>query len=228
LPLRFREYIEEEYNLSDNLIFYPEKIDGTFVSGKEYFFSIILANIGEMNLSDITLSSGNENVKFTPVKIDLLRSYKKTYVNITINSEENINTSLIAKWKNQEISLPINGVITENELEEEIDTGDSTYYPTCLQNGGVTCKKGEKCNGRLDTDIRLLNCCYGICEAESSSTKWVIGVILLFILGIGGFYFYSKYKNSKSSSSDEIMRNRSKDFEARMNPREVHGSLSKI
>jgi len=228
LPLNFKEYREEEYNLSDNLIFYPEEMNGTFLLGKEY--RIIIANIGENDLEDITISCDNTDLKFTPVKIDLLKSYKKTYINITItiNSGEDINTSLIAKWENQEISLPINGIITNNELEEQIETEDSGQYPTCLQKNGVTCKKGEKCNGRLDTDILLSNCCYGKCEAESSSTKWIAGILLLIVLGIGGFYFYSKYKNSKSASSDERMKNREKDFQARMNPTEVRGSLSKV
>jgi len=227
VPIIFREYKEEEYNLSDNLIFYPEKIDGTFFSGKEYFFSIILANAGEKDLEDIIISCENKNIEFTPAKIDLLKSYKKIYLNITINSEEDINTSLIAKWANQEIFLPIEVIITKTESEEEVYTGD-TSYPTCLQNGGVTCKTGEKCNGILETDIRLPNCCKGTCQASSSSTTWIIGVILLVILGIGGFYFYSRYKNSKSESSNEILKSRAKDFEERMNPKEVRGGLSKI
>jgi len=226
LPLTFREYKEEEYILSDNLIFYPEEMNGTFLLDKEY--AIIIANVGEKDLEDIIISCENENIKFTPSKIDLLKSYKKTYINVTITLEEDINTFLIAKWGNQEISLPVNGIITNNELEEQIDMGDYQQYPTCIENKGVTCKAGEKCNGRLDTDIQLLNCCYGTCQAESNSTKWVIGVILLAVLVIGGFYFYSKYKNSKLSSSEEIMKNRAKDFEARMNPKEVRGSLSKI
>jgi len=226
LPVNFREYKEEEYILSDNLIFYPEEMSGTFLLDKEY--SIILANIGEKDIEDITLSCEDKNIEFTPTKVDLLKSYKKIYVNVTINSEEDVNTSLIAKWENQEIFLPINGIITNNESEEQIEIEDYQQYPTCIENGGVTCKKGESCNGRLDADIRLLNCCYGSCQAGSSSTKWIVGLILLAILGIGGFYFYSKYKDSKSSSSNEIMKSRTKDFEARMNPQEVRGSLSKI
>jgi hypothetical protein len=225
LPVHFKEYNEEEYNLEDKLIFYPNEMNGIFLLNKEYF--ILLVNLGEKDLENITISCEDENVKFIPLKIDLLKSYKKTYVNITIHSVENITTFLIAKWKNQEISLPINGVITKNELEEEIDTEDYQQYPTCAGNGGITCKTGETCNGRLDADIRIPNCCYGTCQAKSSSTKWIIGIILLIILGIGGFYFYSKYKNSKSSSSDEIMKSRAKDFEARMNPKEVRGGLSK-
>ena len=226
LPLLFKEFKEEEYDLSEIIIFYPEEMNGTFLLDKEY--KIILANVGEMDLEDITISCEDKDIEFTPSKIELLKSYKKTYVNITINSEKDINTFLTVEWNGQSISLPINGIITENESEEQVYSEDYQQYPTCIENGGVTCKKGEKCNGELDTDILLSNCCYGKCEAESSSTKWIIGLILLVVLGIGGFYFYSKYKNSKSSSSDEIMKNRSKDFEARMNPKEVHGNLSKI
>jgi len=226
LPVNFREYNEEEYNLDEKLFFYPEEMNGTFLLNKEYL--IILMNIGEEDLENIVISCEDNNVKFTPQKIDSLKSHKKAYVNITINSAEDINTFLIAKWKNQEISLPINGIVTTNELEEEIDTEDNQQYPTCSGNGGITCKTGETCDGRLEADIRIPNCCYGLCQKKSSSTKWIIGIILLLVLGIAGFYFYSKYKNSKSSSSDEIMKNRAKDFEARMNPKEIHGGLSKI
>jgi hypothetical protein len=227
LPVLFRENKEEEYNLDENLIFYPEEMNGTFLLGKEY--SIILVNMGEKDLEDIELSCEDKNIEFKPIKIAMLKSYKKTYVNLTITSGENINTLLVAEWDNQKISLPINGVITEDESEEQIDTGDYESYPTCMENGGVTCKTKETCNGELDTDIRLANCCYGTCQADSSSaTKWIIGVIILIVLGLGGFYLYSKYKNQKGQDSSNIIKGRAKDFESRMNPKEVRGSLGKI
>jgi len=225
LPVHFREYNEEEYTLEE-LYFYPEEMSGTFLLNKEYL--IIFMNIGEEDLENIIISCEDKNVKFTPSKIESLKSYKKIYVNITINSIEDINTFLIAKWKNREISLPISGIVTRNESEEEIDTEDNQQYPTCAGNGGIICKTGETCNGRLEADIRIPNCCYGICQPKTSSTKWIIGIILLLILGIVGFYFYSRYKNSKSSSSDQVMKDRAKNFEARMNPKEIHGGLSKI
>ena len=186
----------------------------------------MLANVGDKVLEDIDIFSENENLKFRPTKIESLGIYKKEYINITINSNEDIDSYLIAQYSKYNISLPINAIITNNESEEEIELGDYTFK-TCIELGGVTCKTGEICKGYLEVDSQLLNCCHGTCEKTSTSTKWIIGLIILVILGIIGFLIYSKYKNTKSLSSSEIMQNRRRDFEERMNPKQIRGGLSK-
>jgi hypothetical protein len=90
--------------------------------------------------------------------------------------------------------------------------------------------EGEKCSGSLKTtsDIYSGICCVGGCEAKKIGSKWIIGIIILLVLAIGGWFLYQKSKQNPKTG--DIFKKRADMYEKRMNPEpvEVRKSISKI
>lgn len=87
----------------------------------------------------------------------------------------------------------------EGRLKKSIETercciGDCVKEEkTCSEQGGVLCPTSRKCSDRIIASKDSSSseyCCYGTCKGGFPA--WLIILIILVILGIGGYYLYKK------------------------------------
>jgi len=123
----------------------------------------------------------------------------------------------------------ING--TEKDYLEEDESGPEEPEPvaleeatteqiqTCADIGGRICKKGEECKGP-SSYARGVECCTGECVEKESSNSWIWGVILLFALAGGLYWYYKKSKKqSKPKTSKQELQKRTEKFKERTHPK---------
>jgi len=109
-------------------------------------------------------------------------------------------------------------IIVSNNTDDENDSTTNTTTPvtfptnytpeqvkTCSGIGGVVCKQGETCD---NTEYpQGIACCTSGCKPVYKSYKGTIwGIIILILLGVGGWWFYNKSKNSREqkTSSEKL------------------------
>ena len=115
---------------------------------------------------------------------------------------------------------PPGGFINNTELEEQIagydnDTEDligvstlpleeatTQQIQTCADIDGRLCKKAEKCIGPTSY-ARDIVCCLGTCEEQKSGTGWIWGILIIAVLGAGGYFLYKKYAKTDGMGKKE-------------------------
>jgi hypothetical protein len=137
--------------------------------------------------------------------------------NLTITFEENNLKG--------EIIIPIEiYILSENSSIENISINSNSQ--TCAQKGGIKC--GGKCSGNFDIASDGPCCIGGDCspadtkDEEGSSSSWLIGILIIAVVGIGGFILYKKVKSTNPKPADVLISDQAHSFEKR-----VSGGLSR-
>ena len=93
---------------------------------------------------------------------------------------------------------------------------------------GEKCEDNEKCDGEIVSSLDG-SCCVGECKEKNEiNYAWIIGVIILVILAAVIWYFYSKARKRQApKSTEDILKEKSSDFEDRMGGEEVTGNVSR-
>ncbi len=117
-----------------------------------------------------------------------------------------------------------------NQSEPKIDIENKTKEEIAALNCvdiGEKCEDNEKCEGEIVSSLDG-SCCVGDCiEKKQKSYAWIIGVIILIILATTIWFFYSRARKRQApKSTEDILREKSEDFDERMSG-EVSGSLGR-
>ena len=216
---------QTNYNIKDInklLTLNPESIEVLILPNKDYIFDITLST--NESIRNITLDSSDSEIVIFPSFISFLEENQT--ITIIINSAVNLNSSINISGLNGSIILPIKIMLTQNASAVNYT---APPIATCASQGGVYCEAGEECTGIYNL-IGGNYCCMGQCEKPKGSTKWIWGVLLLIVLGAGGWYLYKKSKKEGKGSAESIFKKRSDKYEERFNPKitEVRDNLSKI
>lgn len=221
---------------SSDLIFTPSTLSATVSSGNNYFFNIIVKNIGNKNLTDIVLSSDlNAIINPTNFSLDI---NEISQINVTIpipSSQNNISGKLTASFNDKTQVLPIFLQITNNQSEINLNGTSTTQTLSCSELGKV-CNIDEQCSG--DTTASLDGpCCIGDCNKVSSSgssSVWYGIVLFIILIGIIVYFYFKIKKKQKPKSTDEMLEEKSNRFKKRMSPeeqkpsKEVSDSLGRV
>lgn len=207
--------------------FSPSEIDAIFLKKEAYSFKIFLVNLGR-ELSEIQISADvpEAEIEISPDYLPDLKSGAQELINITMSFDKkgNFSGAIIASSGNVTAEIPVSIRITENK--SEIAFQNPVYEEkNCSESGGMICKTEEKCDSPLELTIDGY-CCKGKCIAEKSSSGWIYGIIILLILAalVLFFLFYAKRKQKKAI---DILKQREKNYQERMQGSEVKGSLGK-
>ncbi len=209
--------------------FLPSQINGTIIANKEYFFKLIIENIGESNLTNIKLNS-NLNAKIEPVIINSLAINEKVVINVTIPSfKANLNGNIIADANGNYFYLPIYLITTTNQSEVKINGTSITESLSCTDLGKI-CLSNEICDAETTSSLEG-SCCLGQCiQQKSDSLYTYIGFGLIVLILIGIYLLYVRSKKKQLKSTDDILKEKSDKFDKRMIGKddEVRGRLDRI
>lgn len=176
----------------------PKIIELSSYEGDKILTTIDLFNFGIENLTKISI---NSNIKFLRIS-ELKELTAKSSGNITLSGtaserglfKENITISYSEKGTKEKLLIPITVYVfqinaSEGEIEKSLE---------CFDIGGKPCLENEICDGTFSETI--VGCCIGFCadpKKDSSSSKFIVGILILAFLGGIGFLIYKKFKNVK-------------------------------
>lgn len=207
--------------------FNPLEISAVVLSKENYFFKVSLVNLGEKNISSISLfsnSSSDLKIKISPDSISELGARDEKIIAINLSSEKtgNFSGNIIASSGNLSTGLKLKIEVTENKSKLNYEGPD--YGESCTDVGKM-CAASESCDG-VSVFTKDGYCCQGNCVAEKESSSWVYGVVLI-IAVLLGLFLLSVYMKKKQKKPIDILRERQKKYEDRMSGEEVTGNLAK-
>lgn len=147
---------------------------------------------------------------------------EKTIINNTLINQTN-QTNFNQTNNNQTINETKINIV--NKTPDEIKSLYCSEF-------GTECADNEECNVEIKPALDSGSCCPGLCiEVKKSNTGVIIGIILLIIIIVFvGFLYWKSKKKQKPKSTDEILKDKSKEFQERMQEqgKEVIGRLGKV
>jgi hypothetical protein len=157
-----------------------------------------------------TSSSSSEsiNLTFTPEKQGVFNeTLKVTY------SKNNISKIL-------EIPLEIYIFSQSANISGTTTYNTSQTAKSCSFYGGSLCSFGQTCEGTASYTSDGY-CCIGSClEPEVPKPEegygWLIGIIIILVLGAAGFFVYKKYKRIAPQKPEETISKKSELYQNRM------------
>lgn len=221
---------------NQKLIFSPSEIIATVTPGQNYFFKIFIENYGDTNLTNIKLSS-NMNAVIKPETMNLERGERKI-INLTIpvseNAKNNVSGKITVNYNDKSIDLNVFFNITQNQSQVNLNGTTVTPDLSCTGKGKL-CVYPETCTTQTTNSLEG-PCCLGDCveKAAPADYGWVFGVILLALLAVLAFFLIKRArKRQKLKSPEEMLEDKSKRFNERMNPpskpsEEVSNKLDRI
>jgi len=146
---------------------------------------------------------------------------EKTIVNITLVNQTNQTNINQTNQTTNETKINI-----INKTDDEIKSLYCSEF-------GVECGDNEECNVEIKPSLDSVFCCPGLCveKKSSGSTGTIIGIVLLIIVVLFvGFIYWRSKKKQKPKSTDEILKDKEKEFQKRMQEQgsEVIGKLGKV
>jgi len=214
-----------------NFKFTKSELNFTILKSIEFGFEISLSNIGQQDVSNISILSNSKFIKnITPNKIEIMKAGSLEKINLTLLSDkEGIgNGTLEAFSDNYTTQIPFSVTTTNKENFQNItNNSDIINQGSCSDLNGKICGENEECSVPVKLTFDGF-CCLGTCNKKSSGSSSIIYIIaILIVLAIIGFFLYRKLKLKKSSSR-EILRAKEKSYEERFQPQETKGNLTRI
>ncbi len=157
-------------------------ITALVLPGKNYFFSFFIQNIGQKNLTNITISN-DFNASIFPKKILLFNVLDSEQINFTIGisaqQKNNISGNIFIDFDDKSLVLPVFLELTTNKSKP---IANSTDLLSC-KNIGNSCTEKQECKGKIAPSLEGA-CCIGECTDKKSSfgNSWIFGIILLIVI----------------------------------------------
>ena len=216
--------VNQSQNIEDikELRFSKSHLNFSVIADSSFQFTISLSNTGQEDIKNIKFDTENlsDILKITPEEIDILKAGDLEKINLTIKSkkEGKIYGELIAVSENStaKSSIEITTVKDKQAYQEIKNNSDLAVEGSCSSLNGFICGEKETCKGNTLLTIDG-DCCVGTCEETKTGggTSNAIAIILIVIvLGILGFFIFKKIRQKRASSED-IIKEKSSDYESR-------------
>ncbi|MAH07861.1 hypothetical protein CMI38_06455 [Candidatus Pacearchaeota archaeon] len=220
-----------------NIEFIPYSLTGTITENQEYYFTVIIKNNGQNNLTNISFTS-DLNTKFIPETIPFIEANQLEVINITITVEKldqpSLSGKITATSGDNTFNLPATFNITTNKEEVKVKDATTIQDPnqplSCNQLGNL-CQDDELCTGET-TESLDGPCCLGQCSQPSTSNfstyAGIILIILLIALIAFAIWKIKQRRKNKIKSPNQILNDRSNRYKQRMKGEEVRKSVDKV
>lgn len=208
-------------------------IEETLLPNKDYSFKITVINTLDQPVYGIDISPTNNAIRLDTDRIDELN--QEAILNVTINTPNSFNDSIYLTYGNSSLAIPVKIIVTQQASNVTYNPAIVNPEKTCAGNNGNKCDilKGQEC---LGTQISASDgiCCIGSCSSGPTSSAWLWGIVILLILGAGGWLLYQRQKKApKGSKMSEVLHKKTEEYKERMMPEqhkapEVKKSLTKV
>lgn len=181
--------------------FSPFEIESTILKGtdKSYPFDLIYTGEGD---AIVDFSYNSQIFDIAPAFPEFFEPGKLYEFNLNVkNPGRDIDEVIILDYGGDSFNFPVRVLYTENESvvgTPYLDNNpDNKIEHFCSELKGNECSSSQICSGDVVSTKDVEKCCLATCsETSSTSYSWVgylIGFVLLLILGFVGFrYFKSK------------------------------------
>ena len=232
----YKEFSIPIIYLAENATFKSPIIKSELRQNPELFFSetftetstqgiIELFNFGDNNITNLQLTSNVDFIKAEELEDMLPRGIQ----NLTLT----LNPKVPGHFQGT-----INITFTQNETEDILEIPLSIFVlpqgtptesfqiknETCKELSGTVCPSETLCNGTA-TFTKSINpeyCCLGSCvetkdkDSESNGFGWLVGIVILIILALIGYYFYKKQKQITPQAPQEQLKIKTEKYNKRM------------
>lgn len=219
---------------SSGLIFSPDSLNISVKSGQNYLVKIVLENKGNKTYNSINLTN-NFNAIIVPAKIQQLKPKDIFVINVTMPVPQQANNNIFGEirinYENNTKNMPVLLIVTKSAQNSTFNNTSPITALSC-SGRGTLCVYPETCEGQSVESLEG-PCCLGKCNQQdtASNYNWIIGIFLLAIIGVIVYFLYKRSKKiQKMKTSDEILDEKRKKFDRRMNPspsKEVNNSLGR-
>jgi len=209
-----------------------ELITANSTLGDDLVIDLALFNFEDNNLSEISFSSTLAIFDFPDLEMLTAREEKEILIEISPiipgRIIDEILISYVELGESYVLRIPVDlFVYPAGTLEEEFGIAEST----CEELSGFVCAANEVCTGYATFASGGVYCCLESCseiveEASDSSIGMIIGIIILVVLGIGGYWLWKRSKKVKKASSEEVLKNASKNYDLKMKGARVSEKVS--
>jgi len=217
----------------------PELLLAEIFTNKKTEQTIELFNFGNEVMTEFKITSDLEFVEIE--EIENMSAREARNLTVTFDPEDpghfqgNINITYTQNTTQNTLSVPLSLFI----LPEGSNATDFTVSEgTCIDISGTVCESGFECVGKATFTKNQEYCCLGTCEieeepeSEGGSYGWLIGIIILIALGLGGYYFYAKQKKVTPKKPEEQMKESTEKYAKRLrgaldNSKRVKGEVVK-
>lgn len=217
--------------------FNPSALESTFEKDQNYALTTSLINLGQTDITDITITISEELQDFLtidPVQIDVIEPIELQEISLTFVASETRNFSGELIATSGELTTELNLFF---EVGEDVTvTSSFSESKTCAELGGTKCEEqGQVCNIR-NSEVTIGSdggaCCLGECIEEGAfQVNWIAIVIIIIVLAIIGFFVLTRMKKPSVKSPEEILKERSKKYSERVKsqpqPKQIRGRLTR-
>lgn len=191
------------------------------IVGEKTNETIQLFNFGDNYLTDLKIVSEVDFITFSGLGNFSPRENKNLSIYFNPKSPGHFTGDIKIEY----ISLNKSGlaIIKLNLFVLPKGSGEEDFIisqKTCIELNGTVCTLEEYCTGNATFSKGGEYCCLASCDKvetpKESSSKWLIGILILLALGIGGYFLYSKSKKVKQVKPEERIKELSEKYGNKM------------
>ncbi len=204
----------------------PSLIQANIISKQRHEERISLVNFADINLTDFLITSDLNIIEIPEISEIKAKEIKNISFIFSADDVGVLQGSIIVSYKHGELMEFIEIPVIAYIFPENSTADDLIVQPDrCSDLQGNLCTNQETCEGQA-TYASDGYCCIGDCVSvipeEKTSYSWLIGLIIIILVCIGGFFFYKKYKKIKPEKPEDKLKETSKLYEKR-----IKGGLSR-
>ena len=199
--------------------------------------TIQLFNFGDSNITILEIKTNLDFIKIDELENMLGRGIQNLTLEIKPETpghfQGTINISYAQNETQNTLVIPLDiFVLPKGAPKESFEAKEET----CEELSGEVCESGTLCSETPIFTAGMEYCCLDLCIAiepenkESDGYGWLVGIVILIILGLAGYYFYTKQKRLTNPTPKDALQTTTEKFEKRLAGNQTQrttGSLTK-
>ncbi|MFH0808508.1 MAG: hypothetical protein V1888_02730 [archaeon] len=183
---------------------------------------IELLNLGDNNITNLETASSLEFIKTQDLEDMPPRGIQNLTLIINPKNPGHFQGTINITFTQNEEQKNIQILLSIFVLPKEAIGTNQTFEvkeETCQEISGQVCTSGLFCNGTTTFTKNSEYCCLASCvetKSESNGFGWILGMVILIILALIGYYFYKKQKQVTPQNTQQQLRAKTEQYNKRL------------